>query len=130
MFKKLALAIALSMSFPSVAYGVDLSKFELAPKPAPAREMPLFAPWTKEEKASTFSVFMTQAVDYEAFSEVPTNTVARSMKCFVDYYSSSTSYIIFKEMLLSDEEWTTDEMGQVIGACFIGASESKSIKYY
>lgn len=138
MFKKLALAIALSMSFPSVAYGVDLSKFELAGKPKPAPEVELnlpVIPWTPDQHNKFFDLVMSQTLEAENLDEAyTTRMLVDAVKCMDKHFSESYSFAQFLGYTITPDTAFEVEWELSVELCFQGSyqvhTEAEKIKYY
>jgi len=135
MFKKLALAIALSMSFPSVAYGIDLSKGIFYPEPAPIVEHKLpHIPWTKESHNYFFDLVMTEVMDQDIDERYTTPMLIDAVQCMDTHFSEEYGFAEFLGNWEFPDEDFNLELQIMTELCFISSynlhQDKEKIKYY
>ena len=136
MFKKLIVTLALALSFPTVAHGIDLSGPITYPTPAPVieHELPLI-PWDRDAHNKFFDLVMGSVMDDEDLDPLyTTEMLVDAVKCMDEAFSSEYSFASFLGEWDNPSELFNTQLKVTTEFCFIASytlhSSQEKIKYY
>jgi len=137
--KKFISAIAASVIAASSVFAIDLSKFELADKPAPAPAIEHNLPhieWDADAHNKFFDLVMTQVMSNDDLDpQWTTPMIVDAVKCMDESFSSDYTFASFLGNWATPSDEFNIEVELTTEICFTAAfmlhsAEETEIKYY